>query len=166
MLAQSVLRYVKVMDQQKDGTASQDGRQEKEKKRKEKKKKERKEKKVEEKNRSEIKRKDKKRKEKRAATQRSKNQTGISMSSWCGKDDTRDTREGRDRAAKIMAMITEEKKTSLKTTKPRTQGDAADAAMQSTGIPSIWRGTGQHSKEQRLGLRIYGSHFSPPDNAP
>ena len=43
----------------------------------------------------------------------------------------------------------------------RTQGDAADAEMQSTGVPSTWQGTGQHSKEQRLGLRKYGSHFNP-----
>ena len=44
----------------------------------------------------------KKRKEKkRAATQSSKNQTSISMSSWWGKDDTRDPREGREKGAKI-----------------------------------------------------------------
>ena len=39
---------------------------------------------------------------KRATTQSSKNQTSISMSSWWGKDDTRDAREGRDRGAKMM----------------------------------------------------------------
>ena len=38
--------------------------------------------------------------------------------------------------------------------------------MLSMWVPSTWQGTGQHNKEQRLGLRKYGSHFSPPDNAP
>ena len=52
----------------------------------------------------------KKRKEKtRAATLSSENQTSISMSSWWGKDDTRDPREGRDRAAKIIATIIKRK---------------------------------------------------------
>ena len=59
-----------------------------------------------------------------------------------------------------------EKQTSLKTKQTRTQGDAADAEMQSTRAPTTWQGTGPHSKEQRLGLRMYGSHLSPPDNAP
>ena len=43
--------------------------------------------------------------EKRAATQSSRNQTSIYMSSWWGKDDTRDPIEGRDRGAKIILMI-------------------------------------------------------------
>ena len=37
--------------------------------------------------------------------------------------------------------------------------------MQSTGVSWTWQGTGQHRKEQRLGLRMYRSHFSPPDTA-
>ena len=49
-----------------------------------------------EKKNEETKRKEKK----RAATQSSKNQTSISMSSWWGKDDTNDPREGRDRGQK------------------------------------------------------------------
>ena len=38
--------------------------------------------------------------------------------------------------------------------------------MRSTGLPSTWQRTRQHRKEQRLSLRMYRSHFSPPDNAP
>ena len=67
------------MDQQKDGTTRPDGRQKKNKKKT------------------------------RAATQSSKNQTSISMSSWWGKDDTRDPREGRDKGAKMITIITKEK---------------------------------------------------------
>ena len=46
---------------------------------------------------------------KRAATQSSKNQTSISMSSWWGKDDTIDPREGRDEGANII-IITKRKR--------------------------------------------------------
>ena len=46
-------------------------------------------------------RKKKKEKQKKSAsTHSSKNQTSISMSSWWGKGDTRDPREGRDRREK------------------------------------------------------------------
>ena len=69
--------------EQKDGTTRPDGRQE---------------------------RKIKERKgKKRAATQSSKNQTSISMSSWWGKDDARDPREGRDRGATMITIIMKEK---------------------------------------------------------
>ena len=64
------------MDQQKDGTARPDGRKEKK----------------------------ENRKKRRAATQSSRNQTSISMSSWWGKDDTKDPREGRDGGAKLLTM--------------------------------------------------------------
>ena len=87
------------------------------------------------------------------------------MSSWWGKDDTRDPSEGRDRGVK-MITLTAKRKTITKTKQPRTQGDAADAEIQSTWVPSTWQGTGQHTKVQRLGIRMYGSHFSPPDNSP
>ena len=73
--------------------------------------------------------------------------------------------EGRQRwRGKI--IDNDNKETSLRTKQTRTQGDAADEEMQSTGIPSTSQGTGQHSKLQRLGLRTYGCHLSPPDNAP
>ena len=69
-------------------------------------------------------------------------------------------RQGR-RANKDNNNHKREEQKSLKTKQTRTQGDVADAEMQSTGVPSTWRGTGQYSKEQRLGLPMYGSHFSP-----
>ena len=72
------------MDQQNYGTTRPDGSQE-----------EKKENKIKE--------------TKRAATQSSKNQTSISMSSWWGKDDTIDPREGRDEGANII-IITKRKR--------------------------------------------------------
>ena len=72
------------MDQQNYGTTRPDGSQE-----------EKKENKIKE--------------TKRAATQSSKNRTSISMSSWWGKDDTRDPREGRDSGVKIITIIMERK---------------------------------------------------------
>ena len=41
-----------------------------------------------------------------------------------------------------------------------------DAEMQRTGVLSTCQGTGQHSKEQRLVSRMYGCHFSSPEDAP
>ena len=63
------------MDQQKDGTTRQDGRQDR-----------------------------KKRREDSSDTEL-ENQTSIFMSSWWGNDDTGDPREGRDRRAKIIMKI-------------------------------------------------------------
>ena len=65
-----------MIDQQKDGTVRPEERQE-----------------------------NKKNEKKRAATQSSKKQAIISLSSWRGKDDTRDPREGRDRGANIITII-------------------------------------------------------------
>ena len=83
------------------------------------------------------------------------------MSSWWGKDDTGDPRGENDYNNRKR-----ENQISPKTKIKWTQGNAADAEVQGTGVPSTWDGTGHHSKEPRSGLRMYGSRFSPPDNAP
>ena len=105
---------------------------------------------------------------KRAATQSSKNQTTISLSSWWGKGDTRDLREGRDRAAKMIPGINNdkrEKQTSLKPTKIEYRVTQPMQRCRVRGYHRLGRKQG-NIKEQRLGLRKYWFHFSPPDNAP